>query len=155
MFQSGRKNAAPGVKQPGLSFIGSDLLVSGDVSTGGQVHVDGRVDGNVRCQILIQGESGTIAGNIIAEEARIAGLVDGAVAARVVTLDATAKVTGDVTYQILSIAAGAVIDGRLARKEALGDAPLATIEIAAAEPARPPAGELPLPALGKPAAVAA
>jgi len=106
----------------GLSFIGSDMVVSGDILGAGQVHVDGRIDGNVRCDRLVQGDGGTIAGNIIADTAHLAGLVDGTVKARLVTLEPSARVTGDVTYETLSIAAGAAIEGRLTRQDAVASA---------------------------------
>ena len=112
--QGGRSGAG------GLSFISPDVVVSGDLTTESQIHIDGRIEGNVTCATLIQGKGGTIAGNIVAESACIAGLVDGTVNARLVTLEPSARVTGDVTYETLSIAAGAAIDGRLARREGAG-----------------------------------
>jgi len=111
---------------PGLSFIGPEVLVSGDLATDAQLHVDGRIDGNVRCSQLVQGEAGIVAGNINAEEARIAGTVEGQVNVRTLFVEATAKILGDVTYETISIDAGAQIEGRLARRAALGadEAPL-------------------------------
>ena len=107
---------------PGLSFIGPEVVISGDLTTGAQLHVDGRIDGHVRCAQLCQGTTGIIAGDIVADESRIAGLVQGTVNARSVIIEASARVTGDVTYETISIAAGAQIDGRLARREALATA---------------------------------
>ena len=104
---------------PGLSFIGSEVVISGDLSTSAQVHVDGRIDGSVRCAQLCQGATGIVAGDIVAEEARVAGQVQGTVNARTVIIESSACVTGDVAYETISIAAGARIDGRLARREAL------------------------------------
>lgn len=111
---------------PGLSFIGPEVLVSGDLATDAQLHVDGRIDGNVRCSQLVQGEAGIIAGNINAEEARIAGTVEGQVNVRTLFVEASAKILGDVVYETLSIDAGAQLEGRLARRAALGvdEAPL-------------------------------
>lgn len=124
MFSSGKKSAGGAAARPagkggagGLSFIGPDVVVSGDVASSSQIHIDGRVDGNVRCETLVQGDGGTIAGHIAADAAHISGLVDGTVKARLVTLEPSARVTGDVTYETLSIAAGASIEGRLTRKE--------------------------------------
>lgn len=111
---------------PGLSFIGPEVLVSGDLATDAQLHVDGRIDGNVRCSQLVQGEAGIIAGNIQAEEARIAGTVEGQVNVRTLFVEASAKILGDVTYETLSMDAGAQLEGRLARRAALhpDEAPL-------------------------------
>ena len=113
------RTARPRGGMGGLSFIGPEMTIGGDVSTTGPLHVDGRIDGNVRCETLIEGPTGTIAGDIVAEEARIAGRVEGRVDARIVTVESTGRVAGDVAYETISIAAGAGIEGRLARREAL------------------------------------
>jgi cytoskeletal protein CcmA (bactofilin family) len=125
MFQ--RNNPTPGVKPKparsggsGLSFIGPELVVNGDLTTDAQLHIDGRVDGNVTCSHLIQGNAGIVAGNIMADEARLAGTVEGMVTARTLTIEATARIMGDVAYDVISIEAGAQIEGRLARRAALG-----------------------------------
>ena len=111
---------------PGLSFIGPEVLVSGDLATDAQLHVDGRIDGNVRCSQLVQGEAGIIAGNINADEARIAGTVEGQVNVGTLFVAASARILGDVTYETISMDAGAQLEGRLARRAALGadEAPL-------------------------------
>src|SRR3546814_16149842 len=86
--------------------------------------------------MLSQGESGTIAGNIVTEEARLAGLVDGTVTAQRLILGPTARITGDVSYEILSIEPGARIDGRFASRE--GAATAAPKLVVAAEKAKLP-----------------
>ena len=122
MFSGGRRNAGARARAGagGLSFIGTDMQLRGDVTSAAAVHVDGRVDGHVRCDTLIMGQGGVIAGDIDADQVRIAGLVDGMVRARIVTLETTARVTGDVTYETLAIAAGALIEGRVAHLGMLG-----------------------------------
>ena len=143
MFGSGKKSSGRATAgrggSGGLSFLGTDVVVSGNVTGTGQLHIDGRVDGDVKCETLIQGEGGTIAGHIDCDAVHLAGLVDGTVKARVVTLEPSARVTGDLSYETLSIAAGAAIEGRLTRKEASG-AP-ATASVTAA----PVADETPKP----------
>ncbi|HTU10166.1 MAG TPA: polymer-forming cytoskeletal protein [Allosphingosinicella sp.] len=116
------KAARPG--PAGLSFIGPEVLVSGDLATDAQLHVDGRIDGNVRCSQLVMGEAGIIAGNIHADEARVAGTVEGQVNVRILFVEATARILGDIAYDTLSIDAGAQLEGRLARRAALDDSPL-------------------------------
>lgn len=122
MFSRSKKAAkgpAKGGKAgpPGLSFIGSEVVISGDVTTSAQLHVDGRIDGSVRCQQLFQGASGIVAGDIVTEEARIAGKVEGTVSGKTVLLEASAAVSGDISYETISIAAGARVDGRLSRRD--------------------------------------
>jgi len=106
----------------GLSLIGGEMAIGGDVASEGALHVDGRIDGHVRCVNLCQGQTGVIAGDIVAEEARIGGLVEGTVTARTVVIEASGRVTGDVAYDTITIAAGARVEGRLARREALAGA---------------------------------
>lgn len=110
----------PKTGAPGLSFIAPEAVVSGDFATDGQIHVDGRVDGDVKCAQLIQGRGGVIAGSIHAEDARLAGTVEGTVSARTLIVEASAKILGDVAYETISIEAGAEIEGRLARRASLG-----------------------------------
>lgn len=145
-----RERSAPGpaakpvkIGAPGLSFIGPEAVVSGDLATDGQLHVDGRIDGNVKCAQLIQGMKGVIAGNIDADEARIAGTVEGMVAARTLFVEASARIMGDVAYETLSIDAGAQIEGRLARRSALGldAAPTLIATPVSFSPARPAEGD--------------
>lgn len=124
MFTRNVAPAAPKPKparigSPGLTFIGPDAIVHGDLATESQLHVDGRIDGNVRCDQLIQGIEGMVAGNIEATEARLAGTVEGAVSGGTLIIEASARIMGDVAYETISIEAGAHIDGRLARRSAL------------------------------------
>jgi cytoskeletal protein CcmA (bactofilin family) len=126
MFSSTKQGSGSG-GAPRLSFFGSEVVISGDVATEAQLHVDGRIDGNVRCASLTQGGDGRISGNIVADEARLAGTVEGTVTARSVVIEASAQIMGDVAYDTISIEAGARIEGRLGRRAALGyddEAPL-------------------------------
>lgn len=145
-----RKSPAAGAGKngaAGLSFFASDVVISGDVASGAQIHLDGRIAGNVRCTKLCLGGSGTIAGDIVADEAWIAGQVEGTVSAGTLVVEAGARITGDVTYETITIAAGARIDGRLARRQALaaGTEGAAVIIATPAEAPRPDgAGLFPL-----------
>ena len=134
-----RKPSGSGAGKSGpaeLSFFARDVVIEGDVTSGAQIHVEGRIAGNVRCARLCQSEGGTIAGDILADEARIAGQVEGTVSAGTLMVEASARITGDVTYETISIAAGGRIDGRLARREALaaGEAASAVLIATPTEP---------------------
>ena len=116
MFLKGGKPAAPGASGGTFSYLGSEVSVTGDIATESELHLDGKVTGDVHCGSLTQGESGEVRGNIRAAEARLAGLVDGAVEAGILTLEASARVTGDILYESLSVAAGAEVEGRFKRR---------------------------------------
>ena len=105
----------------GFSFIAQDVVIHGDVATAANIQLNGRIEGDVRCALLHQGDKGAIAGNLEAEEAHIAGLVDGTVTTGVLVLQSTARVTGDVVYGTLTIAAGAHIEGRLTCRNPTGE----------------------------------
>jgi cytoskeletal protein CcmA (bactofilin family) len=147
MFSKGKAGGAPGRSGGTFSYVGSEVTVTGDIATESELHLDGKVLGDVRCGSLTQGESGEVRGNIRAGEARLAGLVDGAVEAGILTLEASARVTGDVLYESLSVAAGAEVEGRFKRRRGGEDGARA----AKAEKAAP----APTPLFGEPAALAA
>jgi cytoskeletal protein CcmA (bactofilin family) len=115
------KSGPVGPKGETFSFIGPEVVVTGDIDTDGQIHVDGKVVGDVRCGSLSQGESGSIAGNITAGEAKLAGLIDGAVSAGTLLLEPSARVTGDVLYETLTVSTGAQVDGRFKRRQSGDD----------------------------------
>lgn len=104
-----------------FSFIGPEMTITGDIATGGDLHVEGKIEGDVRCGGLTLGESGEIRGNIVAGSARLAGLVDGAVEAGTLSLDQSARVTGDILYEMLSVSSGADVEGRFKRRKGAGD----------------------------------
>jgi cytoskeletal protein CcmA (bactofilin family) len=119
--RQGELVSAPSGKGVRFSFIGPEMSVTGDIATEGDLHVDGKIDGDVRCGGLTLGESGEIRGNIVAGTARLAGLVDGAVEAGTLTLDQTARITGDILYEMLSVSSGADVEGRFKRRKGAGD----------------------------------
>lgn len=135
MFKDKKRAAAapvrPARKGGSFSVIGADVTIVGDLVTGSNLQVNGRIDGDVRCGALHQGPGGTIAGNIIADEARLAGLVDGTVSAGLLILEPSARVTGDVSYETLNIETGARVDGRFAHRAAVNDKSQAPATIAA------------------------
>ncbi len=97
-----------------FSVIGSDVTIKGDVSASTELHVDGRIEGDIECASLVQGEDSVIMGGITAESARMAGTVTGSIAARDLVILRSAKIEGDVHYDALTIEQGAVVEGRFA-----------------------------------------
>lgn len=126
MFSRSNRAGAPRgsgrAESAGMSFIASDVVIVGNMETAGDIHVDGRIEGDISCAALIQGDGGRIAGVIKADRTRIAGLVDGSIATRELILSRTARVTGDVAYESLTIEAGAQVDGNFAHRPGSGGA---------------------------------
>ena len=80
-----------------FSVLGPDIVIKGDLAATADLHLDGRIEGDVKCAALIQGEAGEVAGVVIAESARI---------------------EGDVAYGTLTIEEGAQVDGKFTRRAA-------------------------------------
>jgi cytoskeletal protein CcmA (bactofilin family) len=98
-----------------LSFLGADVTITGNIGGDGNLHIDGRVDGDVQCGALIVGNSGQVNGNITAEDAKIAGSVNGTVSAQTLTIEASARILGDLAYDSVSVETGAQVEGRVKR----------------------------------------
>jgi len=101
-----------------FSVIGADVTVTGNVVATGDLHVDGRIDGDVSCASLVLGERGHIAGSIVADSARLCGEVDGSIDAHALVIEKTARTRGDVAYESLSMEPGARAEGRFTHKSA-------------------------------------
>ncbi|MEP0189400.1 MAG: polymer-forming cytoskeletal protein [Erythrobacter sp.] len=97
-----------------FSVIGSDVTITGNISASADLHVDGTVEGDITCSSLVQGETSSISGAVIAETARLAGQVDGSITARELVILQSARIHGDVHYDALTIEQGAQVDGRFA-----------------------------------------
>jgi len=87
--------------------------VSGDIEASVDLHIDGKVEGDIRCAALVQGSESRIKGHVSARSARIGGLIEGSLTAEELVVEATARITGDVTYDVISIATGGQIEGRM------------------------------------------
>jgi cytoskeletal protein CcmA (bactofilin family) len=96
-----------------VSVISAGVTVTGNIEALVDLHIQGRVRGDVRCATLLLGEGSEVLGNVIADRVRVGGSVEGSVETKDLAIEATAKVTGDVTYARLRIANGAVVHGQL------------------------------------------
>ena len=105
---TGRKGAAP-------SIISADLQIVGDMSSSGDLQVDGAVQGDIRTSVLTIGETAQIRGAVYADMVRVCGSVIGQIEAKRVELTRTARVTGDIMHEVLSIESGAFLEGNCRR----------------------------------------
>lgn len=112
----GGHNAAPKAGA-GLSVIGPDVRIVGDIITKGEMQIDGEVEGDIACQILVVGEGARIHGAVTADKVRVHGELTGRIDAETVVIAKSARVVGDVTHQSLEIEAGAHLEGHIARKD--------------------------------------
>jgi cytoskeletal protein CcmA (bactofilin family) len=97
-----------------FSVIGADVVIKGDIAASADLHIDGTIDGDIKCASLVQGEKSSISGAVVAESARLAGKVNGSITARELVILKSAQIEGDVHYDALTIEQGAQVDGRFA-----------------------------------------
>ena len=112
-FRTPRANNGSG----GLSIISADVHIKGNITTTGELQLDGTVEGDIQCNGIILGETGKLSGTITAASATIRGTVEGNLFAKMAILERTCRVAGDVTQESISIEAGAHIDGRLIHRQ--------------------------------------
>ncbi len=123
LAESGVPVSAEGPRPGVPSIISTDLKIVGDLNSGGDLQIDGAVEGDITSRSLTIGESAVVRGVMVAETVHIYGSVIGEVRANSVTLSKTARVEGDIVHQSLTMEAGADLIGKLSRLEAKIPAP--------------------------------
>lgn len=88
------------------SVLNADILISGNVATTTEIHIDGHVLGDVNCGTLTQSGKGKIVGIVTADTARLAGSIQGTVRVRQLTVESGARINGDITYEQIAIEDG-------------------------------------------------
>jgi cytoskeletal protein CcmA (bactofilin family) len=115
MWGSGRKQKTTRID----TLVGQSTQVFGDVSFSGGLHVDGSVKGNVIAEddaksMLSLSERGTIEGEVNVPYVILNGVVVGDVhSSEHVELSSKARVTGNVYYNLIEMAIGAEVNGKL------------------------------------------
>ena len=104
-------------KEEGLgaeTIIANGVKVEGDFASPGNVRIEGIVKGQVKVEgNLVVTESASIEADITAANAIIAGEIHGNVSVgEKLELTDTAKLYGDIFGRVLSVAPGAVLNGR-------------------------------------------
>ena len=108
---------AGGQKKPAPSILSSDIAITGDIRSTGDIQIEGSVEGDVRSQVVIVGESATIRGEIVAEEVVVHGRVIGRLRGVKIRLSATARVEGDIVHKTIAIENGAHFEGSVQRQD--------------------------------------
>lgn len=98
-------------RKPTLTILGPDIAIDGDLAATADLHLAGKVDGDIKCAALVQGETSEIIGMVVAENAQVAGTIKGSITADTLVILKTARIEGDVSYGTLSIEQGAQVEG--------------------------------------------
>ncbi len=101
------------------TLVGSNTRINGDLNFEGGCHVDGTVKGNVSADTesnsaLSISEDGNVEGGVTVPYVVLHGIVRGDLfATKRVELGPTARVIGNVYYNLIEMAIGAEINGKL------------------------------------------
>lgn len=104
------------------TLIGRGTTIDGDLRFSGGLHVEGVIKGNLAADgddaTLILSEHGHIQGEVRVPSMVLNGMIDGDVfATGKVELFEKARICGDVYYNLLEMAVGAEVNGKLVRQK--------------------------------------
>ncbi|MDA0653393.1 MAG: polymer-forming cytoskeletal protein [Proteobacteria bacterium] len=119
MFSKAKSDSRRKGKPVSPTIISSDMRITGNITSEGEVQIDGVVDGDVRGAKVSIGASGHIAGAVTADRILVRGRVNGQIRAQLVTLTRTAQVKGDIFHDTLSMESGAKLEGHCRRLNAV------------------------------------
>ncbi len=114
--QADYKASAPKAKPP-ASVLSTDLHITGNLKTTGDIQVEGTVEGDIRAHLLTIGETATIKGEVTADDVVVNGRIVGRVRGLKVRLTSTARVEGDIIHKTIAIESGAHFEGSVQRQD--------------------------------------
>tara|TARA_B100000945_G_scaffold69714_1_gene52930 strand:- start:512 stop:883 length:372 start_codon:yes stop_codon:yes gene_type:complete len=95
------------------NIIGDGSVLKGNLKTSGNIRLEGKVIGDILSKSKVAcGETSIVDGNVVAENAEIAGKVTGKVTvSELLILKSTASIHGDISTDNLIIESGANFNG--------------------------------------------
>ena len=96
------------------TIIAKGAFFEGNLDTHGNLRIEGNITGNVKCKSKVaMGDSSVVSGNIITQNAEIAGTIKGQIeVADLLILKTTAVVEGDIVAGKIIVESGAVFNGK-------------------------------------------
>lgn len=96
-----------------LNMIGMGTLIKGDLSSEGDLRIDGKIEGDVLSKSKIaMGAGAAINGNVNARSADISGRIDGNVVVNeTLFLRSSARINGNISTSKLVVESGAEFNG--------------------------------------------
>ena len=104
------------------TLLGRGTTIDGDIRFSGGLHIEGMIKGNLTADdkdaMLVLSEHGHIQGEVRVPNIVVNGTIDGDVFANgKVELYEKARVCGDVYYNLLEMAVGSEVNGKLVRQK--------------------------------------
>ena len=103
------------------TLIGVSTEMKGDIAFSGGLRIDGKLKGNITARAddnstLVLSENAVVTGDVSVPHMIVNGKIKGNVrSAERLELQPKAEISGDVTYKVLEIAAGAQLNGTMTR----------------------------------------
>ena len=113
MFSSSNESQKKRQMIETVNTIGAGTVITGDVQSKGDVRIDGNLKGSVNTTgKLVLGKEGIIEGDVVCNNADISGTLKAKITvSQLLLLKSTAKLTGDISTNKLSIEPGATFTG--------------------------------------------
>ena len=112
----------PATEAGGRSNLGAGSRITGELSFPGTVELPGYVKGRVYASAVVIEEAGEVEGELQAASITIKGRFDGQIVGGDVVLHTSARVTGNITYESLSVVSGAQVEGTFTSRSYAKDA---------------------------------
>jgi cytoskeletal protein CcmA (bactofilin family) len=93
------------------SILSEGLKIEGNIISEGKIRIDGIVEGDVKGDFVVLGETSKIRGNLKVKNLISMGEVEGNILAEYVEIKKSSRIKGDITTQSLSVEPGASIEG--------------------------------------------
>jgi cytoskeletal protein CcmA (bactofilin family) len=96
-----------------INLIGVGTEIKGDISSNGDIRVDGKLQGNLKTKgKVVIGETGAVKGEIKCKNSDVEGSIEGKIqVVELLSLKATSNITGDIIARKLAIEPGAKFTG--------------------------------------------
>lgn len=107
---------SPAVSNGGRSHFATGAKLSGDLNVPGLMELSGHIDGKITADSIMIEENGCAVGELHADSVAVKGRLEGNIYGRDVKLHSSAKVSGEIFYQTLSIESGAEVNSSCSRQ---------------------------------------
>ena len=114
MFSTKDKNMTrPSETSGAVNLIGIGTNISGDITSSGDIRVDGTLKGSINTKgKVVVGSTGIVEGDVVCQNADISGELKAKISvSELLSLKASAKLDGDIVTNKLAIEPGATFSG--------------------------------------------
>lgn len=114
------KNTTNEIENVSINMIANGTIIKGDVKTNGDIRIDGTLVGTIDCKgKIVIGPSGLVEGEVMCQNGVFSGNIKAKVTvSELLTLQATARLIGDIITNKLAIEPGAKFTGHCSMHDA-------------------------------------